>query len=55
MTRHRTGALARRLFVVAVGAIGIFALAGCSSLQSTANGPGGCVGPPDFCTPYFGS
>lgn len=52
MTRHRTGVLARHLFVVAAG---IFALAGCSSLQGTANGPGGCVGPPDFCTPYFGS
>ncbi len=52
MTKRAMTRLARGLIVAAIGA---FALAGCSSLQRTADGPGNCVGPPDFCTPYFGS
>ncbi|WP_164707863.1 hypothetical protein [Paraburkholderia phosphatilytica] len=32
-----------------------FALSGCASLHPSANGPGDCMGPPDFCVPYFGS
>jgi hypothetical protein len=52
MTKKGMTRLARGLIVAAIG---VFALAGCSSLQGTADGPGNCVGPPDFCTPYFGS
>ncbi|WP_322011122.1 hypothetical protein [Paraburkholderia sp. J12] len=52
MTKQGMIRLARGLLVAAIGA---FALAGCASLQPTADGPGNCVGPPDFCTPYFGS
>jgi hypothetical protein len=29
--------------------------AGCASLHGQPNGPGDCVGPPDYCIPYFGS
>jgi hypothetical protein len=36
---------------VAVGAT----LCGCAALQGSPNGPGDCVGPPDFCTPFFGT
>lgn len=31
------------------------ALSGCASLHPQPNGPGDCVGPPDYCVPFFGS
>jgi hypothetical protein len=31
------------------------AVSGCANLQPQANGPGDCVGPPDYCVPFFGS
>lgn len=30
-------------------------LGGCASIHASPDGPGDCVGPPSFCTPYFGS
>jgi hypothetical protein len=30
------------------------AMSGCASLHPQPNGPGDCVGPPDYCVPYFG-
>jgi hypothetical protein len=43
--------LVRLAVCVAAGAT----LCGCASLHASPNGPGDCVGPPDFCTPFFGS
>ncbi|CAG9194297.1 conserved exported hypothetical protein [Burkholderia gladioli] len=37
------------LLAVAAGAL----LSGCAAARP--NGPGDCVGPPDFCVPFFGS
>jgi hypothetical protein len=40
------------LYAAAATAVGVL-LAGCAGTPTnTANG---CVGPPDFCTPFFGS
>jgi hypothetical protein len=45
--------ITRSACLVAVGmAVGLL-LSGCAS--AGPNGPDGCVGPPDFCQPYFGS
>ena len=30
-------------------------LAGCASLQGASTDPNACVGPPDYCQPFFGS
>jgi hypothetical protein len=42
-----------------VGTLAVLAmltqLAGCASFHGSPNGPGDCVGPPDFCVPFFGS
>lgn len=43
----RTARLA--LVAMAAGAM----LSGCAAARP--NGPGDCVGPPDFCVPFFGS
>ncbi len=43
----RTARLA--LVAMAAGAM----LSGCANVRP--NGPGDCVGPPDFCVPFFGS
>ncbi|HDR9052414.1 hypothetical protein KDX16_22250 [Burkholderia vietnamiensis] len=40
-----------RLALVAIAAG--FVLSGCAAAQP--DGPGDCVGPPDFCVPFFGS
>ncbi|WP_179949317.1 hypothetical protein [Burkholderia sp. MSMB1078WGS] len=37
------------LLAIAAGAM----LSACASAQP--DGPGHCVGPPDFCVPFFGS
>lgn len=31
------------------------AMSGCANLHAQPNGPGDCVGPPDYCVPFFGS
>jgi hypothetical protein len=30
-------------------------LGGCASLQGASTDPNACVGPPDYCQPFFGS
>jgi hypothetical protein len=43
----------RSACLVVVGmAVGLL-LSGCAT--PSPNGPDGCVGPPDFCQPYFGN
>jgi predicted small secreted protein len=43
----------RSACLVAAGvAVGLL-LSGCATARP--NGPDGCVGPPDFCQPYFGN
>lgn len=42
------------LHFVPLAIVGI-SLCGCSSLHLSPNVPGDCVGPPDYCIPYFGS
>jgi hypothetical protein len=37
--------------VLAVG----FLLGGCASMHGAATDPNACVGPPDYCQPFFGS
>ncbi|WP_169740119.1 hypothetical protein [Paraburkholderia acidipaludis] len=39
----------------AVCVAAVAAMSGCASLNPQPNGPGDCVGPPDFCQPFFGS
>ncbi|AWV01932.1 hypothetical protein DM992_20810 [Burkholderia sp. JP2-270] len=50
---HEASSLARSagltLLAIAAGVV----LSGCASVQP--DGPGDCVGPPDFCVPFFGS
>jgi len=43
--------IARLAICLAAGAT----LCGCAALHGSPNGPGDCVGPPDYCTPYFGN
>lgn len=33
----------------------VAAVSGCANLHPQPNGPGDCVGPPDYCVPFFGS
>jgi len=40
-----------RIALVAI-AVGVM-LSGCAAARP--DGPGDCVGPPDFCVPFFGS
>jgi hypothetical protein len=44
-----------RIVKVAVCVAAGATLCGCASLHPSPNGPGDCVGPPDYCTPFFGS
>jgi hypothetical protein len=44
-----------RLVFAACAALACAALCSCASLQAGPNGPNGCVGPPDYCTPFFGA
>jgi hypothetical protein len=44
----------KALYLILLAVAGI-PLCGCSSLDPSADGPGDCVGPPDYCIPYFGS
>jgi hypothetical protein len=39
----------------AVCVAAVAAMSGCANLNPQPNGPGDCVGPPDFCQPFFGS
>ncbi|WP_186308643.1 hypothetical protein [Paraburkholderia sp. BCC1885] len=43
--------LIRLAVYVAAGAT----LCGCAALHGAPDGPGDCVGPPDYCTPFFGA
>jgi hypothetical protein len=38
-----------------LGAVACVALSSCAALHASPNGPGDCVGPPDYCVPFFGS
>lgn len=49
--RSLTIKIVRLAVFVAVGTT----LFGCASLHPSPNGPGNCMGPPDFCQPFFGS
>jgi hypothetical protein len=54
ITNHLKPMLAR--MIRPVGSLVLCAvLAGCASMQGTANGPNDCVGPPSYCVPFFGS
>ncbi len=39
----------------ALCAVATAAMSGCANLHPQPNGPGDCVGPPDYCVPFFGS
>ncbi|WP_167336029.1 hypothetical protein [Paraburkholderia bannensis] len=39
----------------ALCAVATAAISGCANLHPQPNGPGDCVGPPDYCVPFFGS
>ncbi|GAB2872909.1 hypothetical protein GCM10027093_05550 [Paraburkholderia jirisanensis] len=51
MRSHNIKAAIRSALVIAASG----ALAACASLHPSPNGPGDCVGPPDYCVPYFGA
>jgi hypothetical protein len=40
---------------VALGIAAAASLAACANLHPSPDGPGNCVGPPDYCVPYFGA
>jgi hypothetical protein len=52
LKRHR---LRVTLLCIGLCAFAGAMLGGCASLHPSPNGPGNCVGPPDFCVPYFGT
>jgi hypothetical protein len=49
-SHHIRTAIRSALLIAASGT-----LAACAGLHPTANGPGDCVGPPDYCVPFFGA
>jgi len=48
-------AISRKTLYFVLLTIVTIPLFGCASLHPSPNGPGDCVGPPDYCIPYFGS
>jgi hypothetical protein len=51
MRSHNIKAALRVALVIAASG----AVAACASLHPSPNGPGDCVGPPDYCVPFFGA
>ncbi|WP_199272481.1 hypothetical protein [Paraburkholderia acidisoli] len=47
--------LLSRLLRAALCLAAVAAVSGCANLHPQPNGPGDCVGPPDYCVPFFGS